>query len=202
MLRRRSPMIISSKRVGIFAGSFDPIHDGHLAVAQTCLDNLELDKVYFMVESEPWGDKSPINVDHRRSMVEIAIADIPKLGQFMLEDKQFSINDTLKTIEKKFPDTELYFIFGSDIFLHMSSSTWPKLEQLFKHYIVVIERGEITEDQIAEHAKELGIVTAILPSEHLKHSSTDVRLFPHKKAIWVPEQVSSYIDKNNLYQKT
>ncbi len=202
VLRRRSAvMIVAQKRVGIFAGSFDPIHDGHLEAALLCVKCIELSKVFFLVEPRPWGSKDPIGVAHRREMVDLAIDKYPQLDQIKLEDNQFSISDTLRKLEKQFPDQELYFIFGADIFIKMNKTTWPNLEQLFEHYIVVIERNEITEQQISEHARELGIAIAILPSEHLKHSSTDVRMQPHKKSIWVSEKVSQYIDDNNLYRE-
>jgi nicotinate-nucleotide adenylyltransferase len=194
-------MIIAKKRVGIFAGSFDPIHDGHIAVANSCIENLELDKIYFMVEPQPWGNKSPVNIKHRRKMVELVTREYTNFGQLELYDKQFCIDSTLKKLENQFPGSELYFIFGGDIFIKMNKQTWPELDKLLEHYIVVIERGKITEEDISHHAMELGIVTAILPSEHLHHSSTDIRLNPHNKSIWVPKLVGEYIDFNKLYSK-
>lgn len=189
------------KRIGIFAGSFDPIHDGHIAVALSCVDNLELEKLFFMVESEPWGSKSPIDISHRQNMLEVAVNDFPKLDQIKLEDKHFNIESTLPKLENSFPETEMYFVFGADIFMNMNRDTWKNIDKLLKYYIVVIERNKITESEITKHAIELGVVIAIFPSPNPEHSSTDIRMYPHKKEIWVPKSVGQYIDENNLYSK-
>ncbi len=188
-----------SGRVGFFAGTFDPIHDGHIEVARSCVEYLELKNLYIMVEANPWGEKNPVSVGHRQAMVELAIGEEADIEQLKTQANRFTIEDTLPKLEQKFEDLELYFIFGADIFMHMNPDTWPQLHQLLKHYIVVIERKSITEKEITEHAKLLGIVTAILPSPHPQHSSSDVRLKPHNKLIWVPEAVAGYIDQNNLY---
>ena len=187
------------KKIGIFAGAYDPIHDGHLDVANTAHSYLGLSSVYFMVEQQPWGDKHPIDFRHRSSMVALAIKGFKHLGLLEIPDKRFSISQTLPRLEQQFAGDELYFIFGGDVFLNMNGNNWPGLERLLEHYVVVYERGSITEGIIAEHAKVLGITLAILPSAHLHLASTDVRLQPHKKAIWLPKRVAEYIDKNNLY---
>lgn len=186
------------KRIGFFAGSFDPVHDGHVGVASFACDILELEKVYLLAETEPWSNKKPANIKHRRKMIDLALQSHKNIMQLTTTDKKFSINTTLKFIEEKFNKAELYFIFGADVFLKMSEKTWDNLDKLFKHYIVVFERRELKEDKIQEYAKELGIVTAIFP-EINKHSSTDVRLNPHKKQIWVCREVAQYIEDNKLY---
>jgi nicotinate-nucleotide adenylyltransferase len=198
-LRRRSSVKIAQKRVGIFAGSFDPIHDGHIAVANTVVEALELDKLEFIVETKPYGNKKPVDVELRRKMVNLAIENYSKLKQLSISQEKFTIAKSLPVIEKKFADYEIYFVLGADIFMSMNRSSWPNLEELLKHYIVVIERNNITENVISKHAVELGVVIAILPSEHESHSSTDVRMQPHKKSIWVPEAVADFIDEKKLY---
>jgi nicotinate-nucleotide adenylyltransferase len=195
MLRRRS----SVKRAGFFAGSFDPIHDGHLDVAKSAVKELDLDDLYFLVEEQPWGNKKPIDVKHRREMIEIAVSNDPRLSQLELQDKQFNIKNTLPELENMFKGSEVYFVFGADVFMQMNSAQWPQLDELLKHYIVVFERKNITEKEISLHAKDLGIVVAIIKSRHMEHSSTDIRLKPHQKTIWLPTRVADYIDKNNLY---
>jgi nicotinate-nucleotide adenylyltransferase len=189
-----------NKRIGFFAGSFDPIHDGHIELAKVATDQLELSKIYFMVEEKPWGIKRPISINHRKEMVRLAIDGVNSFGQLDLLDKQFTIENTLKQLEKKFENSELYFVFGADVFMNMNSDQWPGLEKLLRHYIVVFERKDITELELAKQAKRLGIVVAILPNKHKDHSSTDVRMKPHKKSIWLPKKVAEYIDLNGLYK--
>ncbi len=186
-------------RVGVFAGSFDPVHDGHIAVAKSAIENLELDQLLFIVEKNPWTKKKPIPLKHRQFMVELTIREHPKINQLELTDERFDLDETLQKIEVLYPESELYFIFGADVFLRMNSEQWPNLEKLLKHYIVVFEREDYRDIAIEAHAKELGIVVAIIPSKHLYHSSTAVRKQPGKKQIWIPKQVAEYIEKNNLY---
>jgi nicotinate-nucleotide adenylyltransferase len=188
------------RRIGIFAGSFDPIHDGHLAIAQSAVEYLGLDSLFFMVEKSPWSNKKPAQFEHRKEMVEIATKELSNIGQLEILDERFDLVNTLPKIELLYPDCELYFIFGADVFVRMDSEQWPNLEKLLTHYIAVFERNEIAEQHITEHASSLGVVVAILPSKHLKHSSTDVRLRPHQSSLWVPEDVAKYIAKNSLYK--
>ncbi len=187
-------------RIGIFAGAFDPIHDGHLGVARSALKFLELEKLYFMVEKSPWTEKRPVGVSHRTKMVELATQALDNIKLFDIDDDRFDINKTLPKLEKKLNGAELYFIFGADVFIRMNKEQWPGLEGLLKHYIVVFERSEITQKEITEHAISLGIVVAVIPSDYPHHNSTDVRLKPHEKSIWVPKKVAKYIADNNLYK--
>lgn len=190
------------KRVGFFAGSFDPIHDGHLEVARTAVRELDLNILYFMVEEQPWGNKSPVDVKHRRNMIEIVAKDDSKINQLELSDKQFSIESTLSDLETKFQGSELYFVFGADVFMKMNEVQWPDLNDLLKHYIVVFERNNTTEKEISSHAQKLRIVVAIIPSQFTHYSSTDVRLKPYQNKIWLPKEVANYIKENGLYNVT
>lgn len=187
-------------RVGIFAGAFDPIHDGHLEVARSAVTFLELDELHFLVEAQPWTAKQPVSLQHRRAMVDIATQGLENIEQLKLDDTRFNIQTTLPKLESNFPESELYFVFGADVFMQMSREQWPGLEQILKHYVVVFERSDITEKHITEHAKQLGVVVAILPSKHLHHSSSAVRMQPHEKKVWVSQAVADYIHQYQLYK--
>jgi len=188
------------RRIGLFPGTFDPIHEGHLEVARPAPAMLDLDKIYFLVEEKPWGDKQPLDVTHRRNMVDVATSNDDRVSQLVTIGNHFTIAETLPSLEQLFPEDELYFVFGADVFIHMNAEQWPGLEKIFEHYIVVFERGVLTEKRISEHARNIGIAPAIIPSSHPQHSSTDVRLEAHNKAVWVPEAVALYIEEHSLYQ--
>ncbi len=186
-------------KIGILAGTFDPIHDGHLQVAETALINLELDRVYFAIEEQPRNNKRPITIRHRNKMLQLAIAGFPNFKCLNLPDKQFNIGSTLRVLERTFNESQLFFIFGADVFMQMNSTNWSNLESLLKHRIVVFERGLFYEKEIKKHAIDLNFQPIILPSKLPLHSSTDIRLKSHNKNIWIPKKVLSYINKNNLY---
>ncbi len=57
----------------------------------------------------------------------------------------------------------------------------------------------MSNEAIEKHAKSLGIVVATIPSTHAEHASSDVRMKPHEKSVWVPQKVAGYIDSNKLY---
>ncbi len=191
------------ERVGIYAGTFDPVHDGHIELAITAKDLLELSSVQFMVEKRPWGDKQPeASVTQRETMVKRAVEDKEGLELFTSNHDQFTIEHTLPELRVAFEASELYFIMGADTFLHMSPDSWPGLETIITppNYIVVAERSMLTEQQISTHARSLGVAVAIIPNTLPHHASTDVRAQIHDKALWLPQPVADYIDENELYK--
>ena len=186
-------------RIGIFAGTFDPIHDGHTSLITEAVNTLELNSVMVLIEEKPWGSKQPQSLNHRQNMAEIALQSVEKTSLFREVGAHFTIDKTLPKLESEFQDSELYFMFGADVFMRMSHDTWPGLEQLLKHYIVVFERAGITEHAIAEYAKSLGIVVAIISSKYPDHSSTDVRININNRQLWLDKDVAAYIEANALY---
>lgn len=191
------------ERVGIYAGTFDPVHDGHIELAITAKELLELSSVQFMVEKKPWGEKQPdASVQQREKMVSLAIDGKDDLELFPSKFDQFTIEHTLPELRVAFEASELYFIMGADTFLHMSPDSWPGLETIITppNYIVVAERSMMTEQQISAHARSLGVSVAIIPNTLPHHASTDVRAQIHDKALWLPQRVADYIDENELYK--
>ncbi len=187
------------RKIGIFAGTFDPVHDGHIAAAKSTLSECGLDSVLFMVEERPWGSKTPIAVDKRRMMVDLAIANQPNINQIVLRDKRFTTKKTISELQSIYSGQNIHFIFGADVFMKMSKKTWPDLELLLDYPLVIFTRGIITREQVSEHSRGLRANVNIVKSELPDHSSTDVRLKPHSREIWVSKDVSDYIKRSSLY---
>jgi nicotinate-nucleotide adenylyltransferase len=188
------------KKVGIFAGTFDPVHDGHIALAEQAVAELGLDQVYFLVEAKPWGDKTPATLQHRQKMVAIAIEKIATLSQLILPDERCTTTETLPYLEQKFNNSQLFFLLGSDVFLRMHSTSWPHLDALLKHTLVVCKRGHESDVVIKEHSRQLAVSTTILSTEHPHHSSSDIRMTIANAHYWVPAKVAEYIKLHALYQ--
>lgn len=186
-------------KIGIFAGSFDPIHVGHVGVAKQAYAELDLDAVYFMVEERPWTDKRPTELEHRIAMVNAAIRDDPKLRIIQLPDSRFTLKNTLPKIQQLFSEDDLCFLLGSDIFLNMDNKHWPGLFELLDHQLAVFLRGKATAKEVVDHAAKIKAKVTILESEYTYHRSSDVRM--HFKAfdIWVAESVNAYIQAHQLY---
>lgn len=107
-------------RVGIFGGTFNPIHFGHLVLAQQAYEKLKLDKVIFIPSFQPPHKKSPniTSAFHRYNMVRLAIE---KNRRFEISDIEIKrrgrsyLIETLKQLRKKYPKAKLFFISGSDV---------------------------------------------------------------------------------------
>lgn len=112
-------MTLNKKKIGIFGGTFNPVHYGHLLIAENACDQFELDHVIFLPTGHTphkafMGEKMSI---HRCHMVEAAIADNPKFSISYREIESTGVNYTYMTLARfhnDYPDCELYFILGAD----------------------------------------------------------------------------------------
>jgi nicotinate-nucleotide adenylyltransferase len=132
-------------KLGLLGGSFNPIHNGHLALAGYVLDKLHLDRVLFLPTSDPphkpEGSLAPAK--DRYEMIRLAIANTPVLGLSDIElrraGKSYTI-DTVRTFQHQFgPSTDLYFLIGLDAFLDLPNWKDP-LELLRLCRFVVVPR--------------------------------------------------------------
>ncbi|MBY6035407.1 nicotinate-nucleotide adenylyltransferase [Fictibacillus nanhaiensis] len=126
-----------NKHIGIFGGTFNPPHLGHLVIAQEALKQLDLDEVWWMPTSKPphKNKVQEVTDEHRIQMVEKTIA---KNNQFSISLLEFERSgpsytiDTIRILNNKFPDVSFTFIMGGDM-VH-SLSTWHQIDQL-KHLV-------------------------------------------------------------------
>jgi len=188
-------------RIGILGGTFNPIHIGHLILAEEALSKLKLDKVVFVPTYIPphKSIEGSVKPHDRLKMVELAIADNPsfEISDFEISSKKtsYSIN-TLKEFRSKHgADVQLYFITGSDLLKDLFS--WKNVNDIFKisKFIVANRPGY----PVTELPKEVETVV-ITPIEV---SSEDIRKrLKAERSIryLVPEKVRSYILERNLYK--
>src|SRR3954451_17379308 len=105
-----------NQRIGIFAGSFDPIHKGHIAFALKAAESAELDEVYFLPEQRPRGKEGITHISHRLAMLELAARAHAKLGVIDLPDKQFWMSKAWPRLRQRFPGDKLFLLMGVDVF--------------------------------------------------------------------------------------
>ncbi|HSX44208.1 MAG TPA: nicotinate-nicotinamide nucleotide adenylyltransferase [Candidatus Saccharimonadales bacterium] len=128
-------------RVGIFAGTFDPVHKGHITFALKAAESADLDEVYFLPEIVPWRKTAPTHISHRLAMLQLATRAHSKLNVLELPDKKFDMVHTWPKLKKRFRGSKLLLIVGSDVFSHMPE--WPHVKQLFDDAGVVVgTRGQ------------------------------------------------------------
>ena len=123
-----------AKRVGVFGGTFDPIHNGHIAVAMATRDELELDQVLFVVTSDQWLRENPpeASAADRFRMVGLAVENILEFSvsdvDIVRESSTYTV-DTLRDIRDQLDDsTELYLILGADS--AGSMDRWKSADQI------------------------------------------------------------------------
>ncbi|RLS22284.1 MAG: nicotinate (nicotinamide) nucleotide adenylyltransferase [Planctomycetota bacterium] len=200
-------------RLGIFGGTFDPVHFGHLALAEECLAVAGLDEVWLVPAASPphKGGKKLSRFDQRKEMLELAIAGNEKFKVEPMEADRpgpsFTI-DTLEEIQKRKPNDELFLIIGGDSALEFSTWKDPAKIASLATIIVRIRPGVImpTEQEfISQLGKELGVQPKVIfvagpPYLDVSSSLLKERVSNNKSIRYLlPRAVEVYIQQKKLY---
>ncbi|MEB3338823.1 MAG: nicotinate (nicotinamide) nucleotide adenylyltransferase [Leptolyngbyaceae bacterium] len=203
------------RKVGVLGGTFNPIHWGHLLMAETALSQLQLDQVVWVPTYHP-PHKSPhelLDFAHRLAMVEGAIADHPHFVVSNLESQRnrssYAI-DTLQDLQAIYPNTQWYWIIGLDAF--QSLPRWYRLPELANqcHWLIA-PRGPCHPDAQAscqKVAEQIGCLAIqihwqLLEMPWVGISSSLIRSYcqaQHSIRYLLPEAVRLYIATHHLYQ--
>jgi nicotinate-nucleotide adenylyltransferase len=166
---------VSAERLGLFGGTFDPPHVGHLVTAVNVRHELDLDRVLLVVNDQPWqkvGTRTITPAADRLAMVEAAVGTVEGLEASSLEIDRGGMSytaDTLAALRAEQPDRDLYVILGSDAALGLP--TWERADEVRDMAtIVVVERPGTHE---AEPLPGWSWVAVEVP--RLEVSSTDLR---------------------------
>lgn len=196
---------MSNKRVGIFAGTFDPVHTGHITFALQALELAKLDEVAIIPERKPRGKESAEHFGHRVAMIRQAIKPHPKLSLVELVESRLSITKTMPHLRTLFRDSDLAFLVGSDVMVAMPH--WPNIERVLPHIdlVVGVRQGESPE-AMELHVEAWPVkprALYVFPSFAPDISSTKVRghLRSGRKTTGVLASVMRYSRKNWLYIK-
>jgi len=140
---------LSSKRIGIYAGTFDPVHAGHVAFALQAVAAAKLDKLYFVPERRPRHKQHVEHFGHRVAMLKQAIKPHPQFAVLELPDVQFTVQHTLPRLYEQFAADDLVFLFGSDIVSRISE--WPAAERLLgRHELIIGVRGQDDQEALKQ----------------------------------------------------
>jgi nicotinate-nucleotide adenylyltransferase len=187
-------------KTGLYFGSFNPIHNGHLIIAQHLLNETDLEKIWFVVSPQnPFKQqKTLLNEYDRLHLINIAIEGSPALKatdiEFKLPRPSYTIN-TMTYLSEKYPEHAFSIIMGSDSYQNIDD--WKNAETLKKNYtIYVYERPGY-----AVNKTDTNVVTVKAPL--LQISATHIReLIQQHKSIrfLVPDIVKEEIERNNYYK--
>ncbi len=193
----------TARRIGIYAGTFDPVHSGHVTFALQALQAAQLDKVYFLPERQPRNKQHAEHFGHRVAMLLRAIKPHPQFDVLELVDVNFSVERTLPKLQQQFEGDQLVFLFGSDVLAGLQD--WPKVAQLLTdtELIIGLRHQDNREDmhKIIEAWPVQPKVLTMFPSYAPEVSSGLVReaLRSRKSTAGVLTSVERYSNKNWLY---
>lgn len=198
------------KKTGIMGGTFNPIHMGHLLLAENALDSAGLDEILFIPSGCSYMKKSSEVADKqmRYEMTQLAIEDNPSFSISSMEVEREGNTytyETLLQLKKSEPETEFYFIVGADSLFSME--TWRNPEIIFQNCTILAavrdnKKREDLQEQIAYLSEKFHARIQLLPMQEISISSTDIRsrLNTHKSVRYmVPDRVISYIEEHHLY---
>jgi nicotinate-nucleotide adenylyltransferase len=192
-------------KIGLYFGTFNPIHIGHLIIANHIAEHSDLDQIWMVVTPHnPHKQKNTLLDDyHRLHMVHLATEDFPKIKpsdvEFKLPQPNYTIN-TLVHLQEKHPTYEFSLIMGDDNL--NSLHKWKNYEAILQHHHIYVyprlHSGEINE-QFVNHQKIHKIDAPVVElsstfiRESIKNNKNVIPMLPHK--VW------EYVEHNLFYKK-
>ncbi len=194
--------------IGIMGGTFNPIHLGHIRLAQAAYEQYHLDKVLFMPSGDPPHKRQEevVTAEHRMNMVKLAIKGISYFqpSSMEIDRKGYSYTcETLRELHKKNTQDELYFIIGADSLFHIES--WYQPDKIFSQCILLVaNRDDIPIDDFQKQADYLkqkyqaDIRLIHTPMMHI--SSTDIRKALDDNELTEDDHVNPQLLDSNVIQ--
>ena len=191
------------KRIGLFGGSFDPVHNAHVALARLALAELALDELRWVPAGHSWQKaRSMTPAVHREAMVRLAIEGTP---QFVLDRCELERSgpsytlDTVRTLQAAEPEAIWFLVIGQD--QYAGFHTWHGWQELLGRITLAIANRP--DAPLAADPQVLRVPHAAVSLPMMDVSSTDIRERIHVGLAitdLVPQAVARYIDQHHLYQ--
>lgn len=192
-------------KILIFGGTFNPIHNGHLILAENSINEEGFDKVVFIPTINPYY-KDTLDFDTRLKMLKMAIKDNDKFAYSSIE-KKYNLEGKLYLIlEKisKYSDDDVTILIGSDSLMNLD--WWYKIDEILKKYKILVLRrddeDEAIEMKINEYKEKYGADIKVLNNKRVEISSSMIReMIKEGKSIkyLVTDEVEKFIKDENLY---
>lgn len=193
------------KKIGLFFGSFNPIHIGHLILANYILEHSDMDELWFVVSPQnPFKEKKSLLKDHNRlDMVQLAVKNYPQMRasnvEFSLPQPSYTI-DTLTYLHEKYPDYSFSLIMGEDNLVSLHK--WKNADTLIKnHHIIVYPRifeGGKKDSDLLQHEN-----ISLIKAPVIELSATEIRkMIGTGKNVrpMLPPEVFEYLDGSSFYK--
>lgn len=204
-------MAEAKKRIGIMGGTFDPVHNAHLALARQAYEQFSLDEIWMLPNGNPphKRDTRQADMECRMQMLRLAIRDIPylKLCDVEKSGQEYHYTyETLRQLNRQYPDTQFYFIMGADSLFDFDG--WREPGIISKECILLAAvRDHCSRARIQEKIRDLearyGTVVHMLDTPNMDVASEDIReALAEQREIThlVPAAVAEYIRRQKLYR--
>ena len=187
-------------RIGIFGGSFNPVHNMHKNISLELIKNGYLDMVIYVPTGDNYNKKDLIEFRHRLNMLKLMVdgndkLDVSDIGNSNSHQYTYQVLDYFKDV---YNNDDIYFICGSDNLKLFD--TWKEYQYILKHYkLLVIKRNEDNLDEILskyDKYKDKIIITNIMENQI---SSTSIRNDIDNASQYLDKKVYAYIKNNRLY---
>ncbi|MBF6601156.1 MAG: nicotinate-nucleotide adenylyltransferase [Dehalococcoidia bacterium] len=192
-------------RVGVLGGTFDPVHIGHLILAEQAHAGLELDLVLFMPAGEPWrkADRAITPAEHRLAMLRLAIAGNDAFGVSDIELRRPGPTytaDTLETLAGERLDDQFWFIVGADALADLPN--WHEPERIVRHVkLAVAPRDGAPGIAAADPRLRDRVESFAMPRVEISSSEIRGHVGAGRSIRYlVPDAVRTYIERERLYQ--
>lgn len=199
------------RKIGIFGGSFDPVHLGHVELGADAREQAGLDSLYFVpAKLQPFKlDKKATEGFHRVNMLKLALRNHPELEVSEFELEQDGISYTINTLDHfrdvSGEDARIYFLTGTDSFIKIH--TWMRADEFLPEYSFIVgSRPGYMENELREQKQylesEYGCEVIIINNTRVDVSSTEIREKVQKGQSLeglVDPEVEKYIYENGLY---
>jgi len=189
-------------KIGLFGGSFDPVHMGHLLAASESADQLELDQVHFVTAARPPHKRPHAPAEARHEMVVLATISDERFRASRLEldhpGPTFTV-DTLRRARRRWPDDDLFFITGADAYRDLAS--WREPEALVElAQMVAVSRPGYDLSRLDPFFRER-VLPLVIPGYEISSTEIRRRIATGRSVRYlVPYEVEVYIAKHRLYR--
>ena len=194
------------RRIGLFGGSFDPVHNAHLALARQARDELQLDELRWVPAGQPWQKMRPVTpAAQREAMLRLAIAGEPR---FVIEGCELQRQgpsytlDTVRELQAAEPGVEWFLVIGDDQYRNLH--TWHGFEQLLQRVTLALaQRPGAVDDAAAADARVRAAPQVALALPPMQISASDIRRRVAAGldiAALVPPAVALDIHQQGLYR--
>jgi nicotinate-nucleotide adenylyltransferase len=194
------------KKIILFGGTFDPIHIGHLILAEYAREFINAEKVIFIPSYQPPHkmNYTPTNWKHRYNMVKLAIKSCKHFELSDFEIKRKSVSYTYITVDwfkKQYKNYDLYFLIGLDSLITLP--TWEKWQEIVKKIKFLVGKRVVQQNLLNTLPKKVFKKIIFFDSPIIEISSSEIReRVKNSLSIkyFVPEQVEKYILQHRLYK--